>query len=347
MANNHIELLRYAIVLVLITGLGLSLYGRHGTIYRTEVPTIILIDYAVLFLLAASNLASALTLCRKSSVSKFQLFHQPTKFVTRSAYMFFAFGLMIASGACYLSVAGWAFYKYHIYRDVNFLFYCAIIYNLHRLAGKLSKEFLDLNQTLETVCNFRRFDVFANALEVSRLMAKRRALKTVREVSRRMNKLLSFIETLNRTFAPMLILAVMHLIVGMLRAVVIMVQYGIKQNTLNGNKVTYWVAVIYPGWFLAYTFTVWLLASAGQKIENQISSTNKVCFNIINASLDWNGEEDQQIHMELLELHDLIKSRHISVNAAGCFEVNFNLIGLTYSALITLSIYAVEFLLYY
>lgn len=94
-------------------------------------------------------------------------------------------------------------------------------------------------------------------------------------------------------------------------------------------------------------FTVWLLATAGQRIENQISNTNKVCFNIINASLDSNCDEDMQIHMELLELHDLMKSRHVSINAAGCFEVNLNLIGLTYSTLITLSIYAVEFLLYY
>lgn len=253
MANNHIKILRYAIVLVLSIGLVLSIIGRDGTIYRAEPPTIILIDYAVLLLLFASNLTSALTLCRKSSLTKFHLFHQPTKFFTRSAYMLFAFGQVIASGICYLSVVGWTYYRYHIYRDFNFLIYSAIIYNLHRLAGNLAKEFEDLNQALETACNFRRFDIYSNALEVSKLVAKRRALRTVREVSRRMNKLFTFIENLNRSFAPMLILTVMHLIVGMLRAIVILVQYGIKQIALNGNKVTYWVVVIYPGWFLVYS----------------------------------------------------------------------------------------------
>lgn len=89
------------------------------------------------------------------------------------------------------------------------------------------------------------------------------------------------------------------------------------------------------------------LASVGNRIEVEICKSKKACFNNISKYLEFSKVDDNQIPTAFLQLHDQIQSKHVSVSAAGCFEINLNLIGLECSVLITLGIYALEFLLYY
>lgn len=89
------------------------------------------------------------------------------------------------------------------------------------------------------------------------------------------------------------------------------------------------------------------LATVGNKIDLEINKCKKACFNNINKYFEFCKEEDIQIPTVFLQLHDQIQSKHVTVSAAGCFDVNLKLIGLECSALITLGIYALEFLLFY
>jgi len=89
------------------------------------------------------------------------------------------------------------------------------------------------------------------------------------------------------------------------------------------------------------------LATVGHKIDLEINKCKKACFNNISKYLQFCKVDDIQIPTAFLQLHDQIQSKHVSVSAASCFDINLNLIGLECSALITLGIYALEFLLYY
>ncbi|CAH1122311.1 unnamed protein product [Ceutorhynchus assimilis] len=87
------------------------------------------------------------------------------------------------------------------------------------------------------------------------------------------------------------------------------------------------------------------LAVGGHQIEVQINNTKTICFDNINS--DTFDAEHLEIRAALLQLHDQIKSRQVSINAAGCFKVNLQLLGTIYSTVTTLSVYAIEFLLFY
>lgn len=89
------------------------------------------------------------------------------------------------------------------------------------------------------------------------------------------------------------------------------------------------------------------LAAVGNKIDWEINKCKKACFNNISKNFECCKVEDVQIQTAFLQLYDQMQSKHVSVSAAGCFDVNLNLIGMECSALITLGVYALEFLLYY
>ncbi|KAL1497130.1 hypothetical protein ABEB36_008138 [Hypothenemus hampei] len=349
MQQRYRVVFKVVVIILLIWGYIYSVEGRVRHIYPHIKVVTLLCDLGTFSFLSASVITFLTILHNgKSEITRFQLpFSLNIPDGEKPTYHYFKvfpIALLIGIAPFTTLYSDLVTLKYFFVMNFDFVIFAYAMDGVTSLLENLANNFAYLNGLLKKSCQNITFQANNHYWNVKNVLIRKETLTIIKFVAVSHDRLCGCVEEFNAVFGLVIILSILYILLGMMYVMVCLVDSTTYINFISDN---WWLMPAYVVWLIFLIVTTLLLANVGNAIEKEILNTQKTCFDNISHYLQMTTNETSKILVELLRLHDQISTAKITVNAAGCFHMNLNLIGTMYSALTTLSVYAVEFTLYY